>query len=90
MLFVLGSNTLLVTHAMLESVPDQEGSTLTLMETVTLPALAMSPKLQMIEPVPLQLPWLGVAETKVTFAGKLSPTVTPVASEGPSLITVRL
>ena len=33
-------------------------------------------------------PWLGVAEPKVTLTGRVSVTVTPAASEGPSLVTV--
>src|SRR5439155_918343 len=34
------------------------------------------------------VPWLGVAETKVTPAGKVSVSVTPVAVLGPPLATV--
>jgi hypothetical protein len=37
--------------------------------------------------VPLQLPWLGVTETKFTLAGKVSPIVTFDAKKGPLLNT---
>ena len=37
---------------------------------------------------PVQLPWLGVAETRVKLAGRASVKVTPVASSGPLLVTV--
>src|SRR2546430_4495545 len=40
-------------------------------------------------PVPLvYVPWLGVAETNVSPAGSWSVICTPVASEGPLLVTV--
>jgi hypothetical protein len=38
--------------------------------------------------VPLQLPWLGVAETNAVPAGIVSVTVVPAASAGPALLTV--
>jgi hypothetical protein len=36
----------------------------------------------------VQLPWLGVAETKITLEGNVSVTVTPVAADGPLLVKV--
>jgi hypothetical protein len=57
------------------------------MEIVALSLLLMSPRLQVIEFVPVQDPRLGVAETSVTLAGKVSVTVTPVAVRGPLFVT---
>ena len=37
-----------------------------------------------------QLPWLGAALLNVMLAGKLSVTVTPVAADGPLLLTVSI
>ena len=78
------------TVAELVSVPVARGSTVTTMVMVALPPLVMVPRLQVIVLVPLHVPWLGVAETRVTFAGRVSMTVTPVAFEGPLLVTLRL
>jgi hypothetical protein len=36
----------------------------------------------------VQLPWLAVAEPNVTPGGSGSVSVTPVAAEGPALLTV--
>ena len=36
-----------------------------------------------------QVPWEGVAESKVTPAGSVSVTVTPVALDGPALATLK-
>jgi hypothetical protein len=38
--------------------------------------------------VPLQLPWLDAAETKVTPAASASVTTTSVAVSGPVFVTV--
>ena len=35
-----------------------------------------------------QLPWVGVAESNVTPLGSVSVSVTPVAPEGPELLTL--
>jgi hypothetical protein len=67
-----------------------KGSTVTTMVMAALPPLAMGPRLQVMVLVPLHAPWLGVAETRVTFAGRVSITVTPVAFEGPLLVMLRL
>src|ERR1700694_2427591 len=54
---------------------------------VTTAPLATAPMFQ--TPVPLvEVPWLGVAETNVRPAGSWSVICTPVASEGPLLVTV--
>ncbi len=58
------------------------------MGTVTEAPLASVPSAQLIEVEPLQLPWLGVAETNVTPVGNASVRVTPVACDGPLLVTV--
>ena len=81
------SGSLAVTRAVLVIVPVVEESTVTTMVTVAVLPLAMSPKLQVTMPsASLQgPPWLGLADTKVTPAGKVSVTITPVASEGPVL-----
>ena len=60
----------------------------TVMVTVALSPLARLPRLQVTGAVPLQVPWLGVAEPNVTPLGSVSVTVTMVASDGPSLVTV--
>lgn len=46
------------------------------------------PREQVTVVVPLQVPWVGVAEISVAPAGRMSVTVTPAASEGPLLVTV--
>ncbi len=38
-------------------------------------------------PCPLTVPWVVVPERKVTPAGKVSVTLTPVAVDGPPLVT---
>src|SRR3990172_78219 len=58
--------------------------------TVALAPLANPPKLQLIVggEGSGQLPWLGVADTKLTPAGRVSLTITPVAAAGPLFVTV--
>jgi hypothetical protein len=56
------------TPAVFESVPATVGVTTRL--TVALLPAAIEPRSQMTVLVPVQLPWLGVAETKFTPAGK--------------------
>jgi hypothetical protein len=50
--------------------------------------LARIPKSQRTTVVKAQLPWLGMAETKIAFAENPSVSVTFVASLGPLLVTV--
>jgi hypothetical protein len=50
--------------------------------------LASVPRLQVTVVVPVQVPWLGVADTKVRPAGSTSVTVTPVEFDGPPFVTV--
>lgn len=83
-----GSVSLPATEAVLFRFPVANG--LTMMVTVAVLCLGRLPMLQMTVLVPLQLPWLGTAETKATVAGKLSVTTTPVAFEGPLLIMFRV
>jgi hypothetical protein len=58
---------------------------LTTKVTVALAPLAREPMAQVTVVVPLQLPWDGVAETKVVPAGITSVTTTAVAAPGPAL-----
>ena len=57
---------------------------------VAAPPFARVPRLLVTGPVPEQEPWLGVLETNVDPAGSVSTTVTPVAVDGPLLVTVML
>jgi hypothetical protein len=81
-----GSPVVLVTLAVLFNVPAAVG--VTTIVTVALPPLLMVPRLQETVLVPVQLPWLGVAETYVAPAGSVSVTVTPDALLGPPFVTV--
>jgi hypothetical protein len=86
---ILGSDTLLFTVAVLLKPPAVVG--VTTIVTVALPPFAMLPRLQVTVLDPLQpLPWLGVADTNITPAGKGSVTVTPVAVLGPALPTINV
>lgn len=86
-----GSVSLPVTVAVLEIGPVVPESTVTVTVTVAVPPLTILPSVPVIVPAALvAVPWLDVAETKVTPAGKTSVTVTPVASLGPMLVTVRV
>ena len=76
---ILVSVMLLVTSTVLDSVPGVVG--VTTMVTVAMAPSARVPRLQVTVPdVWLQLPWLGVAETNVTSAGRVSVTTTPAAA----------
>jgi hypothetical protein len=86
LLLVSASITFPVTEAVLESVPAVVGVTTII--TVALFPLDNMLKLQVTVLVPLQAPWLGVAETKVTPPGKVSVIVTPAAASGPLFIMV--
>ena len=78
-----------VTLAVLVKVPVTEGSTLTTVATVATAPFNTVPNAQVTTPpASLQVPWLGVAEIKLTSAGNGSVSVTPVASEGPLFVTV--
>ena len=84
----LGSVVALVTLTMLVMVPVAIG--VTTMATGVL-VTAMVPRSQVtMPPDSLQLPWPGVADTKVTLAGKVSVRVTAVELAGPLLVTVRV
>lgn len=82
----LGSNSVAFTLAELVSVPAVVGVT-TIVTVALQPSKHSRPRLQTTIAVPLQLA-LGVEETNVTPAGKVSVRVTPVASDGPLLVTV--
>jgi hypothetical protein len=62
---------------------------LTVMVAVAVPELASVPMSQVTTPdACVQLPWVAVAETKVTPAGNVSVIVTPVALDGPPFVPV--
>jgi hypothetical protein len=89
----VGSGSLAVTVAVLVMVvPPAAAVGVTWIVTVALAPLARVPNAQvtvvLLTGGGVQAPWLGVAETKVTFAGSVSVTVTPVAGEGPALLAV--
>src|ERR1700712_466121 len=63
---------------------------MTWITTETLSPPATVPREQEMVIVPLHEPWLGSAETRVTPAGSPSESITPVASEGPPFVTVRV
>jgi hypothetical protein len=81
-----GSLVVLDTLAVLLNVPAAVG--VTTIVTVALAPLATLPRLQVTVLVPLQPPWLGVADTNVVAAGNVSVTVTAEAEVGPPLVTV--
>lgn len=56
-------------------------------ETEAVAPFARVPKLQVTVVVPVQVPWLDVAETNVRLAGSASVIVTPVELDGPLLVT---
>ena len=86
LLLMLGSGSLPVTSAVLVIGPAVVG--VTRMVATVLEALATLPRLQVTTPPnSLQLLW-GVADTKFTVAGKVSVSITPVASDGPLLETL--
>ena len=82
-----GSSVLLVTVAVLERGPLLAVTTIVI---VAEPPLARLPRLQVTVVVPLQLPTLGVAETKLTPAGNGSLSTTAAAASGPPLETIRV
>lgn len=74
------------TEAVFESVPAVVGVTTKLI--VTLAPAAINPRSQTTVLVSVQLPWLGVAETKFTPAGKMSVIVAVIELLGSTLDTV--
>ncbi len=82
-----GSVSFADTVAVLTEEPTAEGWTW--MGTVAEAPLASVPSAQLIGVEPLQVPWLGVGAAKsCTPAGSASLSVTPVAGDGPLLVTV--
>ena len=72
-------------------VPDVVGSNTiaTLALSVPLPCAPSEPRVHLsVVPVSEQLPWLGVAETKVALEGMLLVSVTPEALVGAVFLTV--
>ena len=82
----LRSGTVLVTLAVFRYPPIVPGVTTRLTVAVPLRFKRLQVK---VGAVKLQLPWVGVAETKVTPAGNVSVNVMPFATEGPLSVTVR-
>jgi hypothetical protein len=80
-----GSASFAETLPVLLRVPAARGALATMLSVAVAP-FASEPKLQLMAVV--QVPWLGVAETKTIPAGSVSVKVTPVAVEGPLLVTV--
>lgn len=74
------------TEAVFVSVPAAIGVTTRL--TVALAPPAILPRLHTMVLVPVQLPWLGVTETKFTPAGKISVIVADIEVLGSRLDTV--
>jgi len=74
------------TVAVFDTGPGVDGR-VTTSEIVAEPPLLIVPREHVTVVVPLQLPWLGVAETNVVPAGMTSVTVTPPAGAGPALLT---
>ena len=83
----LGSVSFAVTVAVLTEEPTATGWTW--MGTVAEVPLARVPSAQLMGVEPVQVPWLGVGVAKsCTLAGSASFIVTPVAGDGPLLVTV--
>jgi hypothetical protein len=93
LLAALGSVVTDETVAVFVRVPLAEGETSTAMSIVPLAPPGKIPSAQMTVVVPEQDPVLGVAETSVTPAGKVSVTLTPLVVDGPDdtplFVTVR-
>ncbi len=89
LLEVSGSGSSAVTVVEFVIVPVALGVTSIL--TVACAPFARLPRLHVTTPLnSLQLPWLGVADTKLTPAGSVSVTTTLVASSGPLFVIVRV
>src|SRR5229473_6172092 len=90
LLAVFGSGSLPFTVAVLVMVPAVAGA-VALMVIVALAPEARLPTEQVTVPEALvQVPWLDVAEPKVTPLGRVSVTVTPVAGDGPLFLATML
>jgi hypothetical protein len=76
------------TVAVLVIVPAATG--VTTMLTVAEAPPAIVPRLHVTVDVPAQFPCEGVAEMKVIPAGRVSVRITPLAVEGPLLVTIRV
>ena len=83
---LLGSLGEPVTEAVLVKVPVAVG--VTLIVTVAEAPLLRLPSAHVMAGFKLQVPWLGAIDTNVTLAGSVSETVTPVAIDGPPLVTL--
>ena len=81
-----GSHEAEATLAVLLTAPP--GVTVTTRVTVAVPGLLRVPRLQVTVLVPLHVPWLGVAETKLAPLGSASVTDTSVAAFGPLFVAV--
>ena len=89
MLVLTGSVDVAETVAELVRVPDAVAATVPVIVMVAVAPSARLPRFPVtVLPAPVAVPWLAVAETKVTLLGSVSVTVTPVASDGPLLVTV--
>jgi hypothetical protein len=85
---LLGSASVAVTLAVLVIVPPALGA-ITEIVTVADPPLAIVPRLHVTVPLAcVHVPWVAVADTKVTPAGNVSVKVTPLAPLGPALLTL--
>ena len=82
----VGSGLVVETVAVFPTGPGAEGS-VTVRAIDAEPGFAIVPSVQVTVVVPLQLPCVGVAETKVVPAGMMSVTVTFAAAVGPALLT---
>jgi hypothetical protein len=82
---LLGSSSFAVTVAVLTTDPVPFGiTTMSIMTIIPSPMSGRLPRLHVTIPYnSAQVPWLELAETKVTPAGRMSNKVTPVASRGP-------
>jgi hypothetical protein len=78
-----GSVEVVVTVALLLPIKPPVSGAVTLMVIVAVCPLVIVPRVQVTGPDPAQLPRVVEALTKVTPAGSVSVTVTPVAVEGP-------
>ncbi len=87
LLVASGSVSVPITEAVFESIPCVLAFTLTTSVMLADTCGLRIPMGQVTVAVPVHVPCVGVAETKVTPAGKVSVTLTPVAWEGPLLAT---
>jgi hypothetical protein len=80
-----GSADVAATIAVFANTPAEVGTTIK--TTVAVAPLVRLPTLQLTCAPPAQLPWLGVADTKIAFAGVPSNSTTFDAELGPSFLT---